>query len=1077
MIYYMSIYFNFVGATIENSNNEDPFLRVNALNASSALEENINDPNQTSVLEEENQLNENKLEKKNELILDNDTDFIFKLLRKTITVGPINSGRFFSSIDNSLNLSDLSSNAHLFSFESNIRNTQNQFYRPGLPVSMTSGKFIRDIEFNVFGTYSNKNALLSNATSIFSEGTVIIGSSGDDTITGDAFRNLVYGRAGNDIINGNGGADKLYGEAGDDIFLYSNSETLYSGNNGYDSIEIDSSINLNTLNARGIEEININQNIDVAQNITINDILDFNTNDSVFIQRDVIDVININSTSDISYNLKAINDILYNEITISDGVTDTILNIQNYEDDTNVRNVNVSEVINHTSSIDFDVWISNNGQTVYHSFDPSLGKTTPITTYFVNGTVGSNTINDGSFDQPFKTISKAISKLNVDGVAGEIIIQDIATQTWGNLSAQNDLNVIALENVKVEAPVGEPAARASHDINLYLENLIFTGGNINGSFQVNSPSSNFRLVANKIQFNDSEGNGLDVNGAGEIYLFESFAEDNRLDGFNYQNNALGSDAFAVELNVQSLNNGKNGDTGNNASSALDNYEVIRVGGIYEGSPQNIVDVQTVNSLNIAVSSINPQNINGENNTANFNSSGNQVVLGGQFTGGNFVIGTGDEVKVGLNANISSVAGVGTLGVTSEGTHYSVGGPISGVVSGNLYKNNLLDVQDLVNAHQVDISQAISHTASLNYEVWVSQDGQTTYHDFNPEVGKISPVTTYFVNGTTGDNTVNDGSIDQPFETIAKAVSQLNVDGVAGEIIIQDDATQTWGNLSAQNDLNVIALDGVTVEAPIGEPGGRATHDIHLYLENLIFTGGNNNGSFQVNSSSANFRLVTNNVEFNDSDANGLDINGPGEFYLFNSAARDNTLDGFNYHNDGLGLGAFVVEFDVHAQNNGKNGMANNNGSTGHDNYEIVRVGGLYEGSPQNIVDIQDVNSLNIGLTSTNAVNISGTKNAANFTSSGNQVIIGGTYTNGNFTIGAGDEVFIGLNANIDNIAGTGINSLADEGVYYATIQKFDTSIDENVYENSLINNGNFISVDIIGDDLLFSNNNDLTALL
>ena len=57
----------------------------------------------------------------------------------------------------------------------------------------------------------------------------IVGSSGDDTFTGDSQANIFYGGAGNDDLSGGGGDDQLYGEQGEDVIDGGGGDDLLSG--------------------------------------------------------------------------------------------------------------------------------------------------------------------------------------------------------------------------------------------------------------------------------------------------------------------------------------------------------------------------------------------------------------------------------------------------------------------------------------------------------------------------------------------------------------------------------------------------------------------------------------------------------------------------------------------------------------------------------------------------------------------------------------------------------------------------------------------------------------------------------
>ena len=61
-----------------------------------------------------------------------------------------------------------------------------------------------------------------NAASVFE---VIVGGSGNDTLTGNSLANTLTGNAGNDKLTGNGGDDSLFGGSGDDTYVFGTATT------------------------------------------------------------------------------------------------------------------------------------------------------------------------------------------------------------------------------------------------------------------------------------------------------------------------------------------------------------------------------------------------------------------------------------------------------------------------------------------------------------------------------------------------------------------------------------------------------------------------------------------------------------------------------------------------------------------------------------------------------------------------------------------------------------------------------------------------------------------------------------
>ena len=353
--------------------------------------------------------------------------------------------------------------------------------------------------------------------------------------------------------------------------------------------------------------------------------------------------------------------------------------------------------------------------------------------------------------------------------------------------------------------------------------------------------------------------------------------------------------------------------------------------------------------------------------------------------------------------------------------------LSGVRSsaGHRYQVLANDGATLSTKYTIDYRTMLNWEPEFPFNVTISFPGSAEC-DFVASPAKADFLYRYYVNGTSGDN-ANPGTAASPLQTIAAAISKLNTDAVAGEIVIQDTASQTWGDLSPQNDLNVIALSPVVVAAPGGERAGWIVFEKQFYLENLVFEGGDV-ATFQVNSPGPGTRFTAVNCEFSDSDANGLDWNGGGEVYLISCTADDNTLDGFNYHDDDDD-GCFVLEYGCEASGNGTNGSTSNNASTAHDAVSIVRVGGDYQQSPQNIVDIEQSNSINVGVTSQLPVDVSGTQNTANFTSAGLQVVIGGSFTGGDFVVPSPDTVFESF-ATISALSVSGTKLPAVLGTHY-----------------------------------------------
>lgn len=101
--------------------------------------------------------------------------------------------------------------------------------------------------------------------------------------------------------------------------------------------------------------------------------------------------------------------------------------------------------------------------------------------------------------------------------------------------------------------------------------------------------------------------------------------------------------------------------------------------------------------------------------------------------------------------------------------------------------------------------------------------------------------------------------------------------------------------------------------------------------------------------------------------NGLGIQAV-DTVLIDCAATANGIDGFNYH-DIDGRSGQALEINCSGVGNGRTaGGSSQNGSTAHDTYKIVRVGGVYKDNPgPNVADVGGVLSANYGVTASNAL--------------------------------------------------------------------------------------------------------------
>lgn len=143
-----------------------------------------------------------------------------------------------------------------------------------------------------------------------------------------------------------------------------------------------------------------------------------------------------------------------------------------------------------------------------------------------------------------------------------------------------------------------------------------------------------------------------------------------------------------------------------------------------------------------------------------------------------------------------------------------------------------------------------------------------------------------------------------------------------------------------------------------------------YYENINFIFGNGvdvsikNNSDVLTALFENCKFNYNLNGANNISLNGLNVNGAKFVYLNNCEASRNESDGFNYH-DKLGITGEVIEVNCCGYENGyllKDEIGNDNGSTSHENYKVVRINCDYRYNfGPNIADVNNARSCNIGV--------------------------------------------------------------------------------------------------------------------
>ena len=108
-------------------------------------------------------------------------------------------------------------------------------------------------------------------------------------------------------------------------------------------------------------------------------------------------------------------------------------------------------------------------------------------------------------------------------------------------------------------------------------------------------------------------------------------------------------------------------------------------------------------------------------------------------------------------------------------------------------------------------------------------------------------------------------------------------------------------------------------------------------------------------------FLAKNCKFNYTDnLNGLNVNGAKLIILKDCESSNNYKDGFNYHDKLSATGEFI-EINCVGRNNGRDGAGVNNGSTSHENYKGIRIGGQYDNNDgPNVADVNNAMTLNVG---------------------------------------------------------------------------------------------------------------------
>lgn len=217
-----------------------------------------------------------------------------------------------------------------------------------------------------------------------------------------------------------------------------------------------------------------------------------------------------------------------------------------------------------------------------------------------------------------------------------------------------------------------------------------------------------------------------------------------------------------------------------------------------------------------------------------------------------------------------------------------------------------------------------------------------YADIDIENYKISGTGEVWV-ALDGDDTTGDGTENNPYATITKALTQnIPTIKIKSGTYIQGTHYATNVDFSGKN---IIGVGRVTLQND--SSGHYCKANTNAYIENIVFKHGNatTNSSFVTNTTTSGQTICFVDCTFCDGGANGLSAKGS-DVICVRCVAYGNKLDGLNYHDNSSGENVYipnVLEIDCKAYNNGtsESGSDSCNGSTAHDGVKIIRLNGEY----------------------------------------------------------------------------------------------------------------------------------------
>ena len=233
--------------------------------------------------------------------------------------------------------------------------------------------------------------------------------------------------------------------------------------------------------------------------------------------------------------------------------------------------------------------------------------------------------------------------------------------------------------------------------------------------------------------------------------------------------------------------------------------------------------------------------------------------------------------------------------------------------------------------------------------------------------------------TDGNDTTGDGSENNPYLTITKAIA---TSGVTTIHIKEGTYEQGTHYTSGTDFINKNVIGHGTVILQNNSSGGYSYTSGSSYFENIVFKHGNatTNSAFSAVCSATGKTVCFVGCVFRDGGTNGLNLTGI-DAVLINCMAFGNRLDGFNYHARTVSDTTYIpniLEINCVAYNNGtsSSGSDSCNGSTAHDGSKIVRLNGEYYSCYGGVIaeigldgDVETTMSVNFGVIAHNSTGV------------------------------------------------------------------------------------------------------------